>query len=156
MQVLWLRYLTEIEENTKSIPQELLDNPNINKALTVVEESAYTPEQLLGNDKFWDIIRTEKTYYGSALRRGLAEGHAKGRAEGIAEGRAKGIAEGRAEGIAEGHAKGIEEGRAEGIEEGRAEERAKVVLNMRSMGLSDEMIAQATSLTLEEIRKIDK
>ena len=140
MQVLWLRYLTEIEENTKSIPQELLDNPNINKALTVVEESAYTPEQLLGNDKFWDIIRTEKTYYGSALRRGLAEGHAKGRAEGIAEGRAKGIAEGR----------------AEGIEEGRAEERAKVVLNMRSMGLSDEMIAQATSLTLEEIRKIDK
>ena len=124
MQVLWLRYLTEIEENTKSIPQELLDNPNINKALTVVEESAYTPEQLLGYDKFWDIIRTEKTYYGSALRRGLAEGHAKGRAE--------------------------------GIEEGRAEERAKVVLNMRSMGLSDEMIAQATSLTLEEIRKIEK
>ena len=160
MQVLWLRYLTEIEENTKSIPQELLDNPNINKALTVVEESAYTPEQLLGYDKFWDIIRTEKTYYGSALRRGLAEGHAKGRAEGraegIAEGRAKGIEEGRAKGIEEGRAKGIAEGRAEGIEEGRAEERAKVVLNMRSMGLSDEMIAQATGLTLEEIRKIDK
>ena len=115
-QVLWLRYLTEIEEYTKSIPQELLDNPNINKALTVVEESAYTPEQLLGYDKFWDIIRTEKTYYGSALRRGLAEGHAKG----------------------------------------RAEERAKVVLNMRSMGLSDEMIAQATGLTIEEIRHTDK
>ena len=152
MQVLWLRYLTEIEENTKSIPQELLDTPNINKALTVVEESAYTPEQLLGYDKFWDIIRTEKTYYGSALRRGLAEGHAKG----IAEGRAEGIAEGRAKGIEEGRAKGIAEGRAEGIEEGRAEERAKVVLNMRSMGLSDEMIAQATSLTLEEIRKIEK
>ena len=152
MQVLWLRYLTEIEENTKSIPQELLDNPNINKALTVVEEAAYTPEQLLGYDKFWDIIRTEKTYYGSALRRGLAEGHAKGRAEG----RAEGIAEGRAKGIEEGRAKGIAEGRAEGIEEGRAEERAKVVLNMRSMGLSDEMIAQATSLALEEIRKIDK
>ena len=89
-----------------------------------MEESAYTPEQLLGYDKFWDIIRTEKTYYGSALRRGLAEGHAKGRAE--------------------------------GIEEGRAEERAKVVLNMRSMGLSDEMIAQATGLTIEEIRHTDK
>ncbi|MGN0060860.1 MAG: hypothetical protein ACI382_00655, partial [Alloprevotella sp.] len=94
----------------------------------------------------------EKTYYGSALRRGLAEGHAKGRAEG----RAEGIAEGRAKGIEEGRAKGIEEGRAKGIAEGRAEERAKVVLNMRSMGLSDEMIAQATGLTLEEIRKIDK
>ena len=130
MQVLWLRYLTEIEENTKSIPQELLDNPNINKALTVVEESAYTPEQLLGYDKFWDIIRTEKTYYGSALRRGLAEGHAKG----IAEGRAKGIEEGRAKGIAEGI--------------------AKVALKLRSMGSDDEMIAQATGLTIEEIRHI--
>ena len=70
MQVLWLRYLTEIEENTKSIPQELLDNPNINKALTVVEESAYTPEQLLGYDKFWDIIRTEKTYLCPQTRTG--------------------------------------------------------------------------------------
>ena len=53
-------------------------------------------------------------------------------------------------------AEGIAEGRAEGIEEGRAEERAKVVLNMRSMGLSDEMIAQATGLTIEEIRHTDK
>lgn len=52
MQVLWLRYLTEIEENTTTVPQELLDNPEIRKALSVVEESAYTPEQLLGYDKF--------------------------------------------------------------------------------------------------------
>ena len=36
MQVLWLRYLTEIEERTKEVPQELLDNPEICKALTVV------------------------------------------------------------------------------------------------------------------------
>ena len=124
MQALWLRYLTEIEESTQVVPQELLDNPNICKALTVVEESAYTPEQLLGYDKFWDIIRTEKTYYDSALRRGLAEG----RAEGIAKGR--------------------EEGRAEGFAKGRAE----VALKLRFMGLNDEMIAQATGLTIEEIQ----
>lgn len=81
MQVLWLRYLTEIEEKTRNVPQELLDNPDINKALTVVEESAYSDAQLLGYDKFWDIIRTEKTLYNGALRKGYSEGMEKGREE---------------------------------------------------------------------------
>ena len=65
MQVLWLRYLTEIDGYMETVPQELLDIPEINKAMEVVEESAYTPEQLLGYDKFWDIIRTENTLYNS-------------------------------------------------------------------------------------------
>lgn len=82
MHVLWLRYLTEIEENTRQAPQELLDNEEISKALTIVEESAYTPEQLMGYDKFWDIISTERTLIGSAMK----EGEAIGRAKGIAEG----------------------------------------------------------------------
>ena len=42
--------------------------------MEVVEESAYTPEQLLGYDKFWDIIRTENTLYNSGVRQGRAEG----------------------------------------------------------------------------------
>ena len=42
--------------------------------MEVVEESAYTPEQLLGYDKFWDIIRTENTLYSSGVRQGRAEG----------------------------------------------------------------------------------
>ena len=74
MQVLWLRYLTEIDGYMETVPQELLDNPEINKAMEVVEESAYTPEQLLGYDKFWDIIRTENTLYNSGVRQGRAEG----------------------------------------------------------------------------------
>ena len=74
MQVLWLRYLTEIDGYMETVPQELLDNPEINKAMEVVEESAYTPEQLLGYDKFWDIIRTENTLYSSGVRQGRAEG----------------------------------------------------------------------------------
>ena len=86
MHVLWLRYLTEIDSNSSSVSSDLLENPEINKALSVVEESAYTSEQLLGYDKFWDIIRTEKTFYVSALKRGLEEGREEGRAEGRAEG----------------------------------------------------------------------
>ena len=74
MQVLWLRYLTEIDGYMETVPQELLDIPEINKAMEVVEESAYTPEQLLGYDKFWDIIRTENTLYSSGVRQGRAEG----------------------------------------------------------------------------------
>ena len=85
MQVLWLRYLTEIDGYMETVPQELLDNPEINKAMEGVEESAYTPEQLLGYDKFWDIIRTETTLYNSGVRQGRAEGLEEGRAEGRAE-----------------------------------------------------------------------
>ena len=33
MAVLWLRFLTEIDEQTKEVPQELLDNPETSKAL---------------------------------------------------------------------------------------------------------------------------
>ena len=54
MQVLWLRFLTEIDAYTEEVPQELLDNPEISKAIRLVEESAYTREQLLGYDMFWD------------------------------------------------------------------------------------------------------
>ena len=74
MQVLWLRYLTEIDGYMETVPQELLDNPEINKAMEVVEESAFSPEQLLGYDKFWDIIRTETTLYNSGVRQGREEG----------------------------------------------------------------------------------
>lgn len=38
MQVLWLRYLTEIDENTREVPEELLANPEVKKAVTALEE----------------------------------------------------------------------------------------------------------------------
>ena len=42
MAVLWLKFLTEIDEKTRTAPQELLDNPEVSKALEIVEESAYS------------------------------------------------------------------------------------------------------------------
>ncbi len=60
MQVLWLRFLTEINKKTEEVPQELLGNPEISKAIRLVEESAYTREQLLGYDMFWDRVRRDK------------------------------------------------------------------------------------------------
>ena len=110
--------------------QKLLDIPEINKAMEVVEESAYTPEQLLGYDKFWDIIRTENTLYSSGVRQGRAEGMERGRKEGREEGRLEGRLEGRAEGI------------------------RQTALNLKSMGLGIADIQKATGLSEEEIRDL--
>ena len=61
MQVLWLRFLTEINENTLEVPAELLENPDVSEALKIVEVAAYTPEEMRAYDKFWDIVSTAKT-----------------------------------------------------------------------------------------------
>ncbi len=89
MQVLWLRYLTEIDEKTRQVPEELLANPEVKKAVTALEESAFSEAELLGYEKFWDIISVEKTLYNSAIRKGLAEGMEKGLAKGIEKGKAE-------------------------------------------------------------------
>lgn len=74
MQVLWLRYLTEIDEHTRQVPEELLENPSIHKAVTQLEESAFTEAQLLGYDKFWDLVSTAKTTISSSRKEGMEEG----------------------------------------------------------------------------------
>ena len=63
MQVLWLRYLTEIDENTKEIPAELLANPEIAKAVSEIEESAYTEKELmLKGVEIIDSLCEERTF----------------------------------------------------------------------------------------------
>ena len=78
MHVLWLRYLTEIDEKTREVPQEFLDNPDIKKAVAQLEKSAFTDAQLRGYEKFWDTVSVEKTLINSAERKGRAEGRAEG------------------------------------------------------------------------------
>lgn len=82
MHALWLRYLTEINEKTRIIPPELMESPEIRKAVEQIEESAFSDAQLEGYDKFWDGVRVEKTLISDALKKGHAEGRAEGRAEG--------------------------------------------------------------------------
>ena len=77
MQVLWLRFLTEINEKTKTVPAELLANPEIAKAVSEIEESAYTEEELLGYDDFWDAVSVEKTLAGRLERLTKASDDAK-------------------------------------------------------------------------------
>ena len=77
MQVLWLRYLTEIDEKTKTVPAELLATPEIAKAVSEIAESAYTEEELLGYDEFWDLVSVEKTLAGRLERLTKANDDAK-------------------------------------------------------------------------------
>ncbi len=93
MAVLWLRFLTEIDEQTKQAPQELLDNPETCKALKAVEESAMTKNELLAYEDFWDKLGAERLLFVDSNRINREEGRAEGRAEGIIEGCAKGKAE---------------------------------------------------------------
>ena len=91
--VLWLRFLKEVGEGMRQLPDELAGNELIRQAAELCEESAFTPEELDAYDRYWDIIRVEKT-----LREGsLAEGRAEGKAIGLAEGEAIGLAKGEAE-----------------------------------------------------------
>ena len=145
MQILWLRFLTEMGD-VRIVPQEFLANPEVKKAVDILEESSYTDAQLNGYDKFWDIVRTERTYINAAIRKGMSEGRAEGRAEGFEQGRAKGRAEGRAEGMAQGRAQGRAEGEKSAL--------YKVVERMRAMGLNDSQIAEATGMDLRQIEEL--
>ena len=62
----------------------------------------------------------------------------------------KKFAEGRAEGIAEGRAEGIAEGRAEG----RAEVIVEVAKKMLDNGMSADLVAEMTGLSLEEVSSL--
>ena len=97
MQVLWLRYLTEIRDQTEQIPPELLAEPHLEEAVEYLRESAFSREELAGYDRYWDAISSERTLLAAALRDGYAEGEERGRAEGLARGKAEGKAEGQRE-----------------------------------------------------------
>lgn len=89
---LWLKFLTEIGEHTEKIPQELLEEEVTKEAVRYLEVNAYTKNQLAAYDKYWDIVRTERSRYLDAQMLGRREGREMGREEEIAAGRAEGEA----------------------------------------------------------------
>ena len=76
---LWLRFLTKINESTKEVPAELLENDYIREAVGYMEIGAYTKAQLETYDKFRDAIMTERSLIDDALEAGEAKGEAKER-----------------------------------------------------------------------------
>ena len=68
MQVLWLRFLTEINDETREVPAELLENAETNEALEIVERAAFSDAEMQAYDKFWDIVSRQKTLEGDYKR----------------------------------------------------------------------------------------
>lgn len=147
MQVLWLRYLTEINSRTRVVSEELTSNPVINKAVAQLEVSAFSDAQLLGYDRFWDMVSTAKMQISSSRKEGFRRGHKEGLEAGMKEGLEKGMKEGMEKGME----KGLEEGMKEGKKEGMREERIKNARGMKAEGIADEIIARVTGLTPEEM-----
>ena len=132
----WLRFLRETgaKESAESlavITKEIAsESSEIQQALELTGEAAYSKIQLAAYDRYWDAVSSERTLFNGA--------HAEGKAEGKAEGRA----EGKAEGIAEGESKGL----AKGLADGRALERAALLSKLIASGMSAETASQLLDL----------
>ena len=139
MAVLWLRFLTEINEDTTVVPEELLENPETSKALKEVEESAYTEQEMDAYEDFWDKLGAERLLFvdSNSISR--------------EEGRAEGLEAGRKEGLEAGRKEGLEAGRKAGLEAGRKEERTEMARKMLAMGMDRTTILQLTGLSKEEL-----
>jgi predicted transposase/invertase (TIGR01784 family) len=102
LQVLWLRFLTEIDESTTEAPADLLDNSDITEALENLKTSAFSRAELEAYDKYWDSVRVELTLQSGYYNKGLAEGETKGKEEGREEGKSEAIIETANNGILAG------------------------------------------------------
>ena len=137
MQVLWLRFLTEINDETREAPAELLENAEVSEALEIVERAAFDDGEMRAYDKFWDAISSRKTEINAVKRE--AE---------------KAVAEAKAE---------AEEAKAEAEEAKTEAEEAKSKLQqdkidtarkMKAKGYAADDIAEITGLTIEQIETL--
>ena len=152
MQVLWLRFLTEIDERTMVAPPEMLENAEVNEALEIIERAAFTDEEMRAYDKFWDRVSTQRTYE-EEIKQKAANMIKKAEAE--AEARAEAKAKTMAEAIAE---EKIKKAKTELKEELKAELKQKNVDTARKLKamnvMTIEQIAEAVGLTGKEIEEL--
>jgi predicted transposase/invertase (TIGR01784 family) len=85
LQVLWLRYLSEIKNATETISPELFEVQEIREAIEMLEESAYTKSEMAAYDKYWDNISVERTLLSDSYVEGKMEGKIEGKIEGKME-----------------------------------------------------------------------
>ena len=128
----WLLYLAGME--ARKMPEPMVQDPMIGEALGLERLFLQSEEErlryLLSYKAMMDDLTIDEAIHRTA--------------------RAEGLAEGRAEGRAEGEAKG----KAEGLAEGEARARTETARNLLRMGLEPAKVAEAASLTLEEVHAL--
>jgi predicted transposase/invertase (TIGR01784 family) len=87
----WITFLTEPEKIMTMSTQEKHDYPNLVKAVELLDESNYTPGQLIAYDKYLDGIMTWNSTMVQSFDNGFDEGILKGKQEGREEGREEGV-----------------------------------------------------------------
>ncbi|MBQ9432386.1 MAG: Rpn family recombination-promoting nuclease/putative transposase [Kiritimatiellae bacterium] len=132
MQVLWLRFLTEIDEKSRRPPAELLENPQTNQALEILEESAYSEAEMLDYDRYWDQVRRDKALMDErdAARAELNEIYVK---------------------LDEAHVK-LDEAHAK--LDAATERLRQTVFNLKEVGMSVEQISKVTGLKSTEVETL--
>ncbi len=123
LQVLWLRFMTEVNENTVEIDPQLLEAPEIQKALAYVMEASLSDSEKLLYEKNWDRISSEKTLLTAAMEEGREEGRKEGR----------------------------EEGKEEGLKKGEKRKQIEIARKLKQMGMSPNEIQNITGLGMEDI-----
>lgn len=150
MMVLWLRFLTEMHDDVRVIPEEFIKNPEIKKAVDLLEESSYTEAQLYGYEEFWDAVMVERTIKEDALKNGTL----KGREEGRKEGREEGMKEGLEQGRKEGREEGMQIGFQKGMEQARNALSIEFAKKLKALNYPYADIAKSSGLTIEQIEKL--
>jgi predicted transposase/invertase (TIGR01784 family) len=89
LEVLWLRFLSEIEDNQESISPDFEMFAETKEATDLIRESGFTKAELETYDKYWDYVSTEKTIKADSIdhgkKIGLEEGKLLGKIEGKQE-----------------------------------------------------------------------
>jgi predicted transposase/invertase (TIGR01784 family) len=127
MHELWLRFLTEVDEKTKEIPPEFLNDELICEAVGYMEKAAYTKEQLAAYDKYKIDIMSAQSMIDDAEEKGIAKGEEIGIAKGKAIGEAK-----------------------------LQERETEIAIKMLKKGMSFEDVHEMTGLSIQQIEELIK
>ena len=99
---LWLRFLTEINGNTKEVPEELMMNPLTKKAVTLMEVAGMTEGERYAYWKNIDNVLVEQAIMREAINKGFQQGLQHGIEQGIEQGERRALFEIAKKSIAQG------------------------------------------------------
>ena len=144
MQVLWLRFLTEIDrDGADDVSQDLLDNPQTGEALELIRESGMNDAERAAYEGFWDRVSIETT-----KKNRLAEAEAK-----LDAANARADAERNRADAERNRADAATAERDAAVEKLR-QDKLQTARNLKTLNLTTEQIAAATGLSASEIETI--
>lgn len=171
LQVLWLKFLTLIDEDTTDVPQELKNEKDICEALECVNQSAFSQKELDYYDKYWDAIRVEKSTLADSeekvekAEKELQKMEEKVEQERIAKELAQKLAT-EAQKLADEAQKLADEAKEREAEAKERETEAKnkqkelnsklknIILRLHSKGFTIEEIATDVEISADEVKKL--